>query len=97
MTLQQALSNAHEQFSAMLRKDKNMRIIALPFPEYTINCLVLYKDRINNEILADNAPLSLLFSQIGVLDEADPFILLVHSYYLARHAQDELRPVSAPQ
>ena len=97
MTLSQALSLAHNAFSRKLAQDGNAALHTLPFPEFTINCFMLYKDYIKNHLLSDNAPLSLLFSQIGVLDEADPFLLFIHSYYLACHAQDKLPAVSGLQ
>ena len=97
MTLQQALLLSHNAFSRKLAQDGNAALHTLPFPEFTINCFMLYKDYIKNQLLSASAPLSLLFSQIGVLDEADPFLLFIHSYYLACHAQDELPAVSELQ
>jgi len=83
------LRNGLSQFLAIIRKDGETDILSMPYAEYSLQCFVIYKDILFENLLHEDAPLARALRSIGVEQPRDQLMIFIETFYLFCRTQTE--------
>ena len=89
MSFVDLLHISHTQFLAMIHDDGHNDVLSMPYAEYSLQCFMLYKDRLFAGLLHENGELAQAFRAIGVEQPRDQLVIFLETFYLRQHTQDE--------
>lgn len=84
-----SLHISHARFLAIIHDDGHSDILSMPYAEYSLQCFVIYKDRLFAGLLHENGELAQAFRTIGVEQPRDQLVIFLETFYLRQHTQDE--------
>ena len=87
MSFANELRTAHLRFLAMLRKDCETDLLLMPYAEFSLQCLVIYRDTLYKGILRKGSPLSQAFCALNIDEKLDQLMIFLETFYLYWHTQ----------
>ena len=89
MSFVDLLHTIHTQFLAMIHEEGHNDVLSMPYAEYSLQCFVIYKDRLFEGLLHQDGELAQAFRAIGVEQPRDQLVIFLETFYLYQHTKTE--------
>ena len=89
MSFIKKLHSNFDHFYAIIDNDGHNDVLSMPYAEYSLQCFVIYKDRLFEGLLHQDGELAQAFRAIGVEQPRDQLVIFLETFYLYQHTKTE--------